>query len=140
MQELLSTGLDQAVVRIAAGRAETWGIGDEGAALFPAGQDAGDAFGSLQAAIERLHEVLFAHAFGRRSQDRDTPLVRDPAYPGFVHLGTQLEDSRFNAGHADDIVKEVDQVLWALQPLEIAIQDNAIPAGIDELDSRAQQL
>jgi hypothetical protein len=75
MQELLSTRLEEAVVRITTGRFEARGIGDEGAALFHAGQDAGDAFSSLQAAVEGLHEVLFAHAFGRRCYDRDTQLV-----------------------------------------------------------------
>jgi hypothetical protein len=34
-------------------------------------------------------------------------------------------------------VEEVDQVLRALQPLDVAIQDDAIPAGVDELDSLA---
>ncbi len=52
MQELLTTRLDQAVVSIAAGRSETRGVGDEGPPLFHAGQHTGDAFGSLQAAVE----------------------------------------------------------------------------------------
>jgi hypothetical protein len=34
----------------------------------------------------------------------------------------------------------VDQVLWTLQTLEITSYDNAIPAGVDELDSLAQEL
>jgi hypothetical protein len=32
-------------------------------------------------------------------------------------------------------VKEVDQVLWTLQPLDVAAQDNTIPARVGELDS-----
>ena len=39
---------------------------------------------------------------------------------------------------ADDVVEEVDQVLWTLQSFEIAAQDDAIPARVDELDSLTQ--
>jgi hypothetical protein len=98
---------------------------------------------SIQAAIEGFDEVLLAHASGRRwwrLQDRDAPLVGDPAYPGRVGLGALLQDGWLDAGDAHDIVEEVDQVLWALQPLDIAVQNDAIPARVHELDSRAQQL
>jgi hypothetical protein len=55
------------------------------------------------------------------------PLVGDPAYPGLVGLGALLQDGWLDAGDAHDIVEEVDQVLWALQPLEIAVQNDAVP-------------
>ncbi len=35
---------------------------------------------------------------------------------------------------------KMDQGLWALQPLDVAVQRDAIPAGVDELDSWAQEL
>ena len=35
-------------------------------------------------------------------------------------------------------MEEVDQVLWTLQSFEIAAQDDAIPAVVDELDSVTQ--
>jgi hypothetical protein len=38
------------------------------------------------------------------------------------------------------VAEKVDQVLWALQPLDIAAQHDAIPAGVDELDNRAEKL
>src|ERR1051326_3347527 len=55
-----------------------------------------------------------------------------------VRVGPLLEHSRLDGVDADDVVEEVDQVLYAQQPLDIAAQNDAIPAAIDELDSLAQ--
>ena len=60
-------------------------------------------------------------------QHRDTQLVGDASYPGLVGVGALLEDGRLEAGDADDVVEEVDQGLWTLQPLEVAVQNDAIP-------------
>jgi hypothetical protein len=46
-----------------------------------------------------------------------------------------LEHGWLNRFDANDVLKEVDQVLWALQPLDVAAQDDTIPAGVGELDS-----
>ena len=51
-----------------------------------------------------------------------------------------LEYGRLDRVDADDFMEEVDQVLWALQSLDVAVQDDAIPAGVGELDSVAQEL
>ena len=65
---------------------------------------------------------------------------REPAHPGLVSVGALFEDRRFDAGDADDSIREkVDQVLRALEPLDVAVQDDALPRGVDELDSLAQE-
>ena len=141
VQEAFSTRLDEAVIGVATGWRPLRRIRHEGAALFQAGQDAGDAWLTLQAAVEGLDEILLAHAFGwggRRCQDGNAQFVGDAPHPGLVGVGALLEDGRLDAGDADDVVKEVDQVLRALQPLDVAIQDDAIPARVHELDSRTQ--
>jgi hypothetical protein len=138
VQEALSTRLDLTVIGIPAGDLPTWCVGDEGAALLQAGQHTGHALGAFQATVEGFDEVLLAHPFGWGWQDRDALLIGDPPYPGLVGIGALLEDGWLEAGDADDVVEEVHEVLWALQSLEIAVQDDAIPAGVDELDSLAQ--
>ena len=74
----------------------------------------------------RFDQTVVGIAAGRS----ETRVVGDEGAPLF-HAGQ-------HAGDADDVVKEVDQGLWTLQPLQVAVQDDAIPAGIDELDSRAE--
>jgi hypothetical protein len=116
-----------------------WRVRDEGAALLHAGEHASHARGALQAVIVGLDQFLFAHATWR-GQDGDPALIGDPSHPGLIRIGPLLEDSRLNSVDADDVLEEVDQVLWTLQSFDVAAQDDAIPAGVDELDSLAQQL
>ena len=121
MEELLPTRADQAVVGVATGRLVAGRIRDEGAALLHAGQHAGNALVILQAAVEGLDELLLAHASGRRrwrGHDRNARVIGDAAYPRLVDLGALLEDSRVDASHAEDVVEEIDQALWTLEPLE----------------------
>ncbi len=139
MQELLSTRLDEAVVPIAARWRAPRRVGDEGAALLHAREHADHARGTFHASVVRLDQVFFAHAF-RRSQDGDPLVVGDSPHPGFVGVGALLEDGWLDAGDADDIVEEVNEVLWALQSLDVAVQHDAIPTRIHPLDSRAQKL
>jgi len=37
-------------------------------------------------------------------------------------------------------VEEVDQVLWTLESLDLTVEDDAIPTGVDELDNWAEEL
>jgi hypothetical protein len=134
VQELFSTRLDEAVVGIAAGDLPPWHVGDEGAALLHAGQHAGYAFGALQATVVGLDQLLFAHA-AWRGEHGDPTFLSDPPHPGLIGIGALLEHGRLNRVDANDVLKEVDQVLWALQPLDVAAQDDAIPTRIGELDS-----
>jgi hypothetical protein len=102
----------------------------------------GDALVPFQAAVERLDKVFLPHASGRRRrrhQHGDAALLSDPPYPGFVPIGPLLKDGWFDAVDADHLLEEIDQVLGALQAVDIAVDDDAIPAGVDELDSGTQQ-
>src|SRR5216683_6745503 len=141
VKEAFPTGLDEAIVGVPTGWLAMRHVGDERAALLQAGQHTGHAFGAFQLSVVGLDDILFAHAFGwgwRCCLDGNAQLVGDAPHPGLVGVGALLEHGRLDAGDADDVVEEVDQVLWPLQPLDIAIQDNAIPARVDELDSAAQ--
>jgi len=89
-----------------------------------------------------LDEIFLAHSFGwggRRCQDGDVVLVGDTSHPGLVGIGALFQDSWLDTGNADDVVEEVDQVLRTLQPLDVAVQHDAIPARVGELDSAAEQ-
>ncbi len=44
----------------------------------------------------------------------------NPPHPGLVRVGALLEHGRLDAGDPDDVMEEVDQVLWTLQPLDVA--------------------
>jgi len=66
------------------------------------------------------------------------PCSCDPSHPGLVGVGALFENGRFDTGDADHVVEKVDQVLWALQPLDVAVQNDAIPARVDELDNAAE--
>ena len=70
-----------------------------------------------------LGQFFFAHA-ASRGQDGDAVLVGDAPHPGLVGIGALLKDGRLDAGDADDIVEEVDQVFWTLQPLDVAVRDD----------------
>jgi len=139
MEEAFATRLDEAVVGIPTGWLPTRCVGDEGAALLRARQHAGHALSALQRSVVGLHEVLFAHSLGRRRQDRNSAVVGHPSHPGAVSNGALLKDSWLDTGDANEVVEEVDQVLWALQSLDVAGHDDAIPARVGELDSVAQQ-
>src|SRR6266516_723181 len=142
MQEPFTTCLDEAVVGVSTGWRPARRVGHEGAALLQASQDAGDALRPFQATVEGLDEIFLAYSFGwggRRCQDRDAALIGDTSHPGLVGGGALLEHSRLDAGDADDVMEEVDQVFGTLQPLDVAVQHDAIPARVDELDNRAQQ-
>jgi hypothetical protein len=82
---------------------------------------------------------LFAHA-AWCGQNGDAAVVGHPPDPGPIGLGALFEHGRLEAFDADDVVEEVDQVLGSLHPLEVAGQDDAIPTGVDELDSATKQL
>src|SRR5216683_3762656 len=138
VQEAFSTGLDEAVVAIPTGWLPSRRVGHEGAALLHARQHTRHALPALQASVVGLDQLLFTHT-ARRGQDRDGVLVGHPSHPGTVSSGALLKDSWFDAGHANEVVEEVDKVLWALQSLDVAGHDDTIPAGVDELDSVAQQ-
>jgi hypothetical protein len=64
--------------------------------------------------------------------------LSDPPHPGLVRFGALLEHGWLNGVDAHRVLEKVDEVLGALQPLDVAAQDNAVPAGVDELDNRAQ--
>jgi hypothetical protein len=117
--ELFSTRLDETIGGVTTGRLSKGRVGDEGAALLHAGQHAGHALSPFETAVVRLDQFLFAHA-ARCGQDRDAMLFSDSPRPGLVRVGALLEDGRLDTGDADDVVEEVDQVLWALQPLNVA--------------------
>ncbi|SRR5229473_1123960 len=138
VQEAFSTRLDEAVVAIPTGWRPPRRVGDEGAALLHARQHAGHALRAFQASVVGLDQLLFTHTT-RRGQDRDGVLVGHPAHPATVSSGALLKDSWLDAGHANKVVEEVDEVLWALQSLDVAGYDDAIPARVGELDSVAQQ-
>src|SRR3989442_13367775 len=138
VEEAFATRFDLAVIGVAAGDLPARGVRDERPTLLQAGQHAGDALAAPQAAVVGLDEVFFAYPLGRGLQDRDATLIGELAYPGLVGVGALFEDGRLDARDADDIMEEVHQVLGPLQALEIAVQHDAIPAGVDELDSLAQ--
>ena len=137
VQELFATRLDQPIVGVAAGRLASRRVGHERTALLHAGEHAGHALGAFQASVVGLDQFLLAYA-ARRCQDGDTPLISRPPYPALVRVAL-LEHDRFDGIDADHLVEEVDEVLWTLEPLDVAAQDDAVPAGVDELDSSAQQ-
>jgi len=69
--------------------------------------------------------------------DRDAELVSNPPHPGLVGIGPLLEYGWLDGRDCDDVMEEVDQVLRALQPFDVAVQDDAIPARVKELDGVA---
>ena len=139
VQELFSTRLDEAVVGIAARHLPARHIGHERAALLHAGQDTGDALLVLQAPVVGFDQLLFLDAM-RCGHDRDGQLVSNPPHPGLVGIGPLLEHGRLDGLDADDVMEEMDQVLRALQPFDVAVQDDAIPARVKELDGVAQNV
>src|SRR6266498_4867175 len=117
VQEPFTAGFEETVVGVAAGWRPLWRIGDEGTALLQTGQHAGHTLGPFQAPVEGFDEILLAHPLWRRwwrGEDRDVVLLSHPSHPGFVGVGALLQDSRLDAGNADDVVEEVDQVFRAL--------------------------
>src|SRR5438874_9972705 len=137
MEEAFAAGLDETVVGVSTGWLVLRRVGHEGAALLEAGQDTGYAHGAMQATVVRLDQLFFAQP-AWCGQHGDVLLISDPPYPRLVGIRALLKDRRLEAGDADDLPEEVHQVLWALQPLDVAGQDDAIPTGVDELDSSAQ--
>jgi hypothetical protein len=71
---------------------------------------------------------------------RDPAFLGRPPHPGLVGIGALLEHGRLNCVDANDILEEVDQVLWTLQLPDVAAQADAIPTGLGEPDSLTQQL
>src|SRR6266498_6091 len=85
MQGAFSTRFEEAVVAVTTGWLPLRCIGDEGAALLQAGQDAGNALATLHAAAEGLDDILLAYPFfgrgRRRWQDGDVLLLGESAAP-----------------------------------------------------------
>ncbi len=134
VQELLSARFDEPVVGVAAGWPAMRRIRDEGAALLHAGEHAGHALGALQATVVGLDQFFFADATWC-GQDGEPEFFGRPSHPGLVDVGALLEHGGLDAVDADDILEKVDQVLWPLQPLDVAAQDNTIPARAECLNT-----
>jgi hypothetical protein len=139
VQEALATGMDQPVVRVLAGRRVARRVRDEGAPRLHARQQAVNPLSRGVPPVVQDDHLLLAPARGRRD-DRDGLLGRVPGLGGPVRRRAAQQHLGRHAGNPDHLPEEVDEVLRALQPLEVPVEDDPVPRGAAELDVRPQQL
>ena len=114
-------------------------VGDVGGALLHALEDHGHACVSLERAVVGSHLLLLADSLGRR-QDRDPVLLGVAVQPAPIGGGAPRQHLRSNPWVAADVTEEVNDVLRSLQARIVAAQDDAVPAGIAELDEAPEEL
>ena len=61
-------------------------------------------------------------------------------HPGLVVGGAPAEDLFVDHGKADHVPEEVHHLLGPRQPAEVAVNDNAVEAVVDEGQQIAEQL
>ncbi len=133
MQEPLAGGVDEPIRRVTAAGRIAWRVGDEGPPLLDAGEDADYAFRLVEAAVVGRDHVFLALVLGR-GHDRDAMLLGVLRHPGAVPRSAAHEHRWCDGRRADHVPKEVDNVLWPLEAVEVAVEDDAIPGRIAELD------
>ena len=138
MQEALGRAPDNPVI-IATRRGMARFIGDEGGALLHALEDHDDAFLGLERAVVGSDHLLLADSLGRR-QDRDPVLLGVAVEPAPIGGGAPRQHLRGNPYVAADVAEEVNDVLRSLQARVVAAQDDAVPAGVAELDEAPEEL
>ena len=138
VEEALGGALDDPVV-VAARRGVAGFIGDEGGALLHALEDDDHALLAPEGAVVRRDEVLLADAL-RCRQDGDPVLLRRSLQPRAVVRRPSRQQSRRDARLAPDVAEEVDEVRRTLQARVVAAQDDAVPAGVAELDATPEKL
>ena len=83
--------------------------------------------------------VFLAHAF-LGPFDRQPMIAGEGFHPGLVVGGAPAEDLFVDHGKADHVPEEVHHLLGPRQPAEVAVNDNAVEAVVDEGEQVAEQL
>src|SRR5271165_6194138 len=87
----------------------------------------------------RQHVVLLAHPL-LGPLDRDRMIARIGFHPALIVVGPLAQHLLADLGDADDVAEEVHHQLGSRQRRQIAVNDNAIKAVIDEDQELAEQL
>ena len=83
--------------------------------------------------------VFLAHAL-LGPFDRQPMIPGEGFHPGLVVGGAPAEDLFVDHGKADHVPEEVHHLLGPRQPAEVAVNDNAVEAVVDEGQQIAKQL
>ena len=92
-----------------------------------------------EVAIVRGNDFLYPDAF-RGGQQRDLLISTEARDPRPVRTRPTHQHFRRNTADAGRVAKVADEVLGALQLVNIAGQHDAIPCGVRELDVRPKEL
>jgi hypothetical protein len=83
--------------------------------------------------------VFLAHAL-LGPFDRQAMIAGEGFHPGLVVGGAPAQDLFVHHGKADHVPEEVHHLLGPRQPAEVAVNDNAVEAVVDEGQQIAEQL
>src|ERR1700756_2563642 len=101
--------------------------------LLHALEDEVDAVGVVpdHAALPGQDMVFLAHAL-LGPFDRQPMIAGEGFHPGLVVGGAPPEDLFVHHRNADHVTEEVQHLLGPRQPAEVAVNDNAVEAVVDE--------
>src|ERR1700730_10092774 len=75
-----------------------------------------------------------------RTSPRSNLIAREGFHPGLVVGGPLAQDLLADHRNADHLTEEVHDLLRAREPAEVAVNDNAVEAVVDEGEQVAEQL
>ena len=113
----------------------------EGRPLLHALEDIVDAVGAFpcHAPLPRHDMVLLAHPL-LGPFDRQAMIAGEGFHPGLVVGGPLAQDLLADQRNADHLTEEVHDLLGARETAEVAVNDNAVEAVVDEGEQVAEQL
>src|SRR5947209_3085679 len=113
----------------------------KGGSLLHALEDEVDAVGAFpcHASLPGQDMVFLAHAlFG--PFDRQPVVAGKGLHPDLVVGGTLAQDLLVDRRNADDLTEKMHHLLGPRQPAEVAVNDNAVEAMVDERKQVSEQL
>ena len=113
----------------------------EGRPLLHALEDIVDAVGAFpcDASLPRHDMVLLAHPL-LGPFDRQPMIAGEGFHPGLVVGGPLPQDLLADHWNADHLTEEVHNLLRARETAEVAVNDNAVEAVVDEREHVTEQL